>query len=141
MASSLTIAQRIALNQALEMPYATTYYTVGDIGTLSAQTSIGGTAAQANTELTTFLDTLTSSNGETQLIALIDRYIVIGTKVANIDGGAVGGLQGVSMSYDDERALIAKRIQVIVPFFKYHEILALRASQGASGGMSIPIMR
>ena len=141
MASSLSIAQDIALFEALEVPYLTSFYTLDEIGSLTAQTTIGGTAAQAFTSIQTHLDTLSSSNGETQLIAMLDRWIAIGTKVANIDGGAVGGLQGVSMSYDDERNLLRERIKIIVPYYKFHEVLEKRASMGSSGGMSIAIMR
>ena|SRR3990167_6979310 len=142
MASSLTIAQDIALFEALEVPYLTSFYTLDEIGSLSSQTTIGGgTAAQAFTSIQTHLDTLTSANGETQLIAMLDRWITIGTKVANIEAGAVGGLQGVSMNYENERALLRERIKVIVPYYKFHEVLALRASQGARASMSVPIMR
>ena len=40
MASSLTIAQDLALFEALEVPYLASFYTLDEIGSLSSQTTI-----------------------------------------------------------------------------------------------------
>lgn len=139
MASSLTIAQKIALYQVLEVPYATSYNTMDGMGTLTATTDVSGASSSAAyTSINTYLDTLTSNNGETQLIALLDRWIAIGTKVVSMDAGAVGGLQGVTMRYDQERALIEERIKYIVPYFRWHEVIAKKTEVG---GMTIRINR
>lgn len=140
MASSLTIAQKIALYQILETPYATSFYTQDGMGTLAAQTTVSAaTISSAYTQINTHLDTLTSLNGEAELIVLINRWITIGTTVAGIDGGSIGGASGLTMSYDRERAIIKERVQLIVPFFRWHEVLARK--QEAGGGITIPMMR
>lgn len=140
MASSLTIEQKIALFQALEVPFATSYNTVSEIGSLSAATSVAAAGqSAAQTAITTWLDTLSSTNGETQLITLLNRWIAIGTKVASISTGSIGEMQGLSMDYRDERSLIAGWIKIIVPFYKFHEVLAKQ--MGGGNSFTIPIMR
>lgn len=138
MPSSLNIAQKIALFEILEIPYYSGFFTTDGMAALAKQTSLSGTATSAYTQLNTFLDSLTSLNGETELIAYITRWIAIGTKTSKMDAGNVGNLTGLTFDYDHERKLIRDRVKYIVPFYPWAEVLA-RQTTGGSGGDSISI--
>jgi len=125
MASSLTIAQKIALFEVLEVPYNEGYYSMNGMGTLSSDSDVSGTASNAKTEIETYLDTLDSDSGETELTAYINRWIAIGTKTPKIEGGSVGDVNGITFDYDHERSVIERRIRTIVPFYKHHEVTRL----------------
>jgi hypothetical protein len=139
MAWTLTTARKIALFEALEVPYSTSYNTLSGVATLSAQTDVSGASqAAAKTSIENYLAAATAADGENELITYLDRWIAIGTKVANVQGGSVGDLQGVTMNYEDEKRVLRERIKILVPYYKHHEVLA---KQMGVTGISIPIMR
>lgn len=139
MPSSLTIAQKIALFDILDIPHYPGFFTVDGMGTLSKQTNISATASAAYTELNTYLDSLDATNGETELMVLITRWIAIGTQVAKMESGSVGdSLTSVTMDYDRERYWIKDKVKKIVPFYPWGEVLA-RQSSGGSGIDSLNI--
>ena len=139
MASSLTIAQKIAFYECLDVPYATSYNTLSGIGTLSSSTSVAGAGSSAAyTAINTWLDTLDSTNGETQLITNLNRWIALGTRTAKIEGGSVDDVSGVTVNPMDERALIKDRVQKIVPFFRKLEVMM---HENQTGAQSIIFLR
>ena len=138
MAWTLTTARSIALFEALDVPYYTGHYTMDGMGALSSQTSLSGTAAQAKTQIESYLSAATSGSGDTELFTYLDRWIAIGTTVAVMEGGSVDGVQGISHNYENEREILRGRIRILVPFYQQHLVLQRR---NQTGGLSVPIMR
>lgn len=95
------------------------------------------TGAQAKSTITTYLGTLTSDD-ETKITALVTEWDSISLNSGQIDAGGVTDVQGLSFSWDAKRKLIKERMQIYVPFFRYHEVLA---RENKSGGMFIPVVR
>jgi len=134
---AFTEKQKRHVFQILEMPFSTSFNTVEPIGTLSAQTTINNVTGQAKTQVETFLAAM-DVDDEVELKIYLDRWEIIKLRTARIDAGAVGDVQGISRDPNEERALIAKYVKVMVPFFKQHEVLEKRH---AAGGITIPLIR
>ncbi len=133
MPSALTVAQKQAVFEALEIPWnnGTTdgtvgFYTTDGVGGIAQRTSISNsTLAQTQLQLLTFLDNLNTNQPqqETVLISYTARWIVIGTQKVKMENGSVGhSVTGIYYNFEDERLELKKRIQSIVPFFRAHEV-------------------
>lgn len=125
MATNLTAAQIRSLFEVIEVPFATSYYTVDGIGSIGAQTDVsGGATGQAKTQILAFLDTRTTDD-ETAIIALLIEYALVRLDVASITQGSVSeNVNSASYSPDVKRARIKELMQIYVPFFRWHEVLA-----------------
>lgn len=141
---SNSVAQNLALFQILDCPYVdgsnVPGYTVidgmGSVG--STVTLSGSTQAQAASLINTWVTNL-SSAALTQLQVYLDRWIAMGTKTTRIEGGQVDDIGSVTKDYREEEEKIRSLVKVIVPFYKFHEVLERRAEMGS--GMNIGAMR
>lgn len=132
----------IALFQILDVPYFAGHYTVDGMGGLTSLSDLSGaTQGQAKTTILDFLtnNIETSAQLTTVLTIDLDRWLSIGSQVARIENGAVGSLQGVTYDFRHERTLIAERVRIIVPFYKYHEVIARKIGNG--NGVNIATVR
>lgn len=121
---ALSQQQEFALYQILEMPWQPTVNQLIDKDNLVAmQITIGNDAGirQAKASLTAYLATYITGAAETALLALLNRWISIGTKTVHIDAGSVGNLGGVTFDYAAERSEIQRQVRVIIPFYRKHE--------------------
>jgi len=130
MAVAMTVDRQIALFEALDVPYATQFNTLDGMGALSSQTDISNsTSGQAKTAILAFVASLENMPSVvTVLNTYLDRWTTISTKVTAING-SIGEVSGVTYDYENERTLLAKRIQLLVPFYKWHEVLARQAGE------------
>ena len=135
---ALSDAEKMSLFEILEVPYATEYHTADGMGTLSAQTDVSGASqGSAKTAIESYLTDDLSSAAETRLQTYIARWDTLSTKHVRMNGGAVGQIGGVERDPEDEREEIRKRVKLLVPFYKFHEVLAKRRG----GGGHIPLIR
>lgn len=95
------------------------------------------TGAQAKSTIQSYLGTLVAAD-EAKITSLISDWDNISLNSGQIDAGGVTDVQGLSFSWDAKRKLIRERMQIYVPFFRYHEVLA---RENKSGGMFIPVVR
>lgn len=140
---ALSAARDIALFQILDVPYFTGHYTLDGMGTLSnLQDTSGATANQAKTVILAYV--LANIEGTAPLLLILttdlDRWITIGSTTVRMETGNVGTLGSVTLDYRDERALIADRVRIMVPFYKFHEVLARQKAAGGSG-MNVGVIR
>ena len=133
---ALTTAQQISLFQILDVPYGTSYNTLDGMGSLTAQTDINIATAQAYTVILAAVAAL-ESDVETVLTALITEWDAIGLNSGRIESGGVGDLAGASFDWDRKRQLIRERVQVILPFYRWHEVLARRSATGHGVNISV----
>ena len=137
--ATLTDAQTVALFQVLDVPLNTTLNTVSGLGSLTSSTDFSGAGSSAAyTSINTAVTALAAARGVTLAVDL-DRWIELGSSVVRLEGGGVGSIQGATMDPDRERALIRSRVLIILPYYRFHEVLA-RMNQ-AGGGLSIPVTR
>lgn len=128
---ALTDAQELALFEVLEVPYSTTaMIPQDDMGLTALQYGTSNTSQQAKTLIENHVASL-SSGKETQLVALLDRWIALGTNTTVLDGGA-GGLSGVTANPDAERNLIRQKVRTIVPFWRAHERIEIASKRRSS---------
>lgn len=140
MASALSPSQKLSLFEILDVPWNNSgtagYNTMDGMGALSSQDAISGaTQGVAQTQILTYLDSLNTNQPavETVLIARITRWEAIGTTTAKIENGNVDDISGVSYDYDKERQILEERVKKIVPFYKWHEVLARKNATSSRG--------
>lgn len=124
---ALTAAQRQAVLEALEVPDATGYYVLQGIGTLAGSVSESTSAAGAVALIDATLAAIALNAGkEALLVALCNEWIDCSLSTLVINGG-IGNLSGAQLDPAKKRALIAERIKMQVPYFRYHEVMAKQA--------------
>jgi hypothetical protein len=108
------------------------------MGALSSQTDVSGaTSGQAKTQILASIAALTSDT-ETKVTALCTAWDAASLNVGSIQGGGVTDVQGLNFSWDDKRAVIRQRMQIYLPYYRHHEVLARMT--GNNGG-SIQVIR
>jgi hypothetical protein len=128
----LSSAEEISLFEILEIPYANSYTMVEGVGTISVTFLM-----TAKTTVQAWIAALDAAS-ITRLQSNISRWDTIGTTPLRMDGGSVGAISGLTLDYDGERKKIKDRVLNIVPFFRYHEVLAKSES---GGGFNVRICR
>lgn len=137
---ALSDARNVALFQILDVPYFAGFYTLDGMGALSSLNDLSG-ASQGQAKSTILAYVLANIEGTAGLLTVLntdlDRWIAIGSQVVRIEQGAAGNINGVTYDFRDERALIAERVRIMVPFYKYHEVLARQQNNRASLDISV----
>jgi len=121
-----SVALEITLHQILEVPYASNVTTLDGFGNLGPNFTMTASAT-----ILAYVNGL-NANTTTELTTLLTDWSAISTTPAKMEAGAVGSLSGLSFDYSQKRAHIAERIKTIVPFYRYHEILAKQNQAGSS---------
>lgn len=136
--STWTPSLEISLFQILDCPYSTNYTTVDSMGTIGSQTTVAPAGSgSAYTQIKAYLDTI-SETVKTELITLLTRWQTIGTTSVSMSAGGVGSIQGVSLSYEQEKRFIEDRVRIIVPFYQAAQVIE---RQSRSSGSMISISR
>lgn len=134
---ALTAAQRQAVLEALEVPDATGYYVLQGLGTLAGAVSESTSSAGAVALIDATLAAIALNAGkEALLVALCTEWIACSSSTMVIDGG-IGNLSGAKLDPEKKRARIASRIKLMVPYFRYHEVLAKQAETDSRNQISI----
>jgi hypothetical protein len=110
---ALSAAEEIALCQCLQIPYGTQINVLDDVGladglTLSA-TNSAKTAAIA-------MANALAAGALVALQTLLAAWIALGTDTAALRGGAIGGVSGIELDPQAERAEIQRQVQILVPY-------------------------
>ncbi len=73
----------------------------------------------------------------TKVKALVVQWDLVRLSIARVDDGGVGENAVTGVTYDsrDKQSRIRDLIQIYIPFYKWHEVLARRA--GSSNSISI----
>jgi hypothetical protein len=128
-----TTIQMIHLFAILEVPYSSTdYHIIDSMGTLAADVSMSaGGQTNAKSKIEQYLTTL-SNDAMTELFSLVDKWATISLYAGNLGGnssaGGVGDINGLNFDWKDKRKLISDLVKNIVPFYRYHEVLARKAA-------------
>lgn len=131
MASTLSVAQKIALFDILETPYAGSVDKPTGEFRLSATTHTPNSDSQKlQTKITDRLNSMVTEE-ETVLIQYISRWQMIGTNVAVVDG-SVGGVNGATYSPLSEQGMIQKKVRNLISIMEMHDEITLAKQQGQS---------
>lgn len=128
---SLTMTQKRALYDILEMPMFTTVNKLIDPDNLSVEQRISAdTNRSAILQLEAHLTDLSDNYAslETELKRYLDRWDDLGTDQTRIEVGGVGSINGIVIDPDAERMRIRRAVLPIVPFYRKHEEMSLQAS-------------
>jgi hypothetical protein len=142
--STLTVQQKITLFYALQVPYSVGYTTIDAMGTLGAQVLISEpTQLAAKTLINDYLNSLGAAD-QTEFDALevvlkdqLDQLTPLMSNAGQVAPTGGSSTTGVTFTWQEKKQAIIDQIKTIVPFYKYHEVLARR--QGES--VSIPMVR
>jgi len=108
------------------------------MGALSAQTDISGsTSGQAKTQILASIAAL-AADDETKVTALCTAWDAASLNVGEISGGGVADVTGLTFTWEAKRDIIRQRMQIYLPYYRYHEVLA---RQNGSKGTNIPVVR
>ena len=125
---ALTKAQEMALYQILEVPYVSKAYRIQGQGLLVDETDKTTDPYAAKTKIDERLTEIAAdADLETELTSLLDDWIDLGTDVTRIDAGNVGNVGGVTDDPNEERDELRRRVLIIVPCWRCHEVLQRNA--------------
>ncbi len=119
----MTDTQTIDLFHCLEVPYSSSYAAVDGMGAAYVQTANQPILSAAKSAILAFVAGM-ESLALTDLGSLLDEYHDIRSVSFSMSGGSVGSITGINFSADAMRDQLKKRVQELVPYYKYHEILA-----------------
>lgn len=136
---ALTNAQKISLYQILGIPYAETYTVHDGMGTAPDYGTIQSTYSTIKTQLDLFLASL-ADGVETAIVGLITAWDSITTTAISMTSGAVGSINGITIDYEAQRALIRERMENLVPYIAQWRI-AIRQSTTGPKPTSVVLMR
>jgi hypothetical protein len=143
MANVLTISQEISLFQILEVPWQAEPSRLMDPDNTTILTlTVAPGARQARTSILAYLSTyiLGVDDAFNLLTTYLDRWREIGTTQVRIDTGGVGTLNGVVLSFEEERCEIRRQVIGMIPYYRAHIDWERKITQSASGA-GIPILR
>lgn len=138
---ALTAAQRNAVFEALEVPDSTSYNVLSGPGTLTSGVDQAAQAsATAKTAIDAALATIAADAGKQALLAArCDEWNACSGNTMTVQAGRLGNIEGANIDPDKQRKRIADRIKIMVPFYRYHEIIMKQYENGSVN--SIPIYR
>jgi hypothetical protein len=132
----LTISQEMSLFQILEVPWQPepTRFMDAD-NSVVVKLTISGGARQARESILTYLATyiLPVDDAFNLFTSYLDRWREIGTTQVRIDTGGVGTLNGVVLSFEEERNEIRRQVIGIVPYYRAHSDWERKITQSAEG--------
>lgn len=120
---ALTNTQTLDLFHCLEFPYSTSYAAVDGMGAAYVQTANQPILSAAKDAVLAFVASM-EAIALTDLGLLLDEYNAVRTIDFEQVGGAIGVFSGLNTSASRYRANIKARVQELVPYLRYHEILA-----------------
>jgi len=126
---SLTMSQKRALYEILEMPMFTTINKLIDPDNLSVEQRISAaTNRSAINQLEEHLTDLATnySELETSLKTYLDQWNYLGTDQTKISIGGVGSISGIDIDPNEERLNIRRAVLPIVPFYRKHQEMSLQ---------------
>lgn len=135
---ALSKAQRMALFNILDIPWIGTINKIIDGEHLVVlQNTVSAGYRQAVQQLNDYISNVIEADTdfETQIKTLLDRWLELGTEAWSLDNGAVGAVQGMTVSPRLERAEIERQIQKWVPFYEAHKRLGTAAAGSASSSV------
>ena len=138
MPNTLTDTQWTSLFHALEVPYSTSYNTMNDMGMAYVQAANQPILSAAKDVIIDWVTNQMEPKAVADLVTWLNKWYAIADAVVNIQAGGAGSLQGVNLSFKEQRAIYKQYIQDLVPFFKWHEVM-MRSSQ--SSDMQINVSR
>ena len=134
--SDLSGTQKLDLFHCEEIPYSTSYAAVDGMGAAYVQTANQPILSAAKNAVIAYVDSM-EAIAITDLKTLLDKYNLIRDVDFSMSGGSVGNIQGVSFSAEGSRLAIKRRVQELVPYYKYHEILAKQNGTDGNGMMGM----
>jgi len=137
---ALTTQQKIALFDLLECPYDGTVDQPTDDFNLVGQTfSVTNNDFSLQLKITARLAAL-SAEEEAVLVQHINQWLLIGSNVAMIDAGSVGGVNGVTYDPTVQLQRIQKSVKNLIPVFRYRKEIEL-GQEGNKTGMNLETFR
>jgi len=127
--------------ECLETPYASQYATLDGLGMIGATTTVNsGSTGQAQSQILAYLAAMDATS-IARVQALVVKWDAVSDASARVNNGGVGdgAVTGVTWDAREQKHVIQGLMQTYVPFFKYHEVLARRAS-GAVVSLTIPMV-
>ncbi len=132
---ALSDTQTLDLFHCLEVPYSSSYAAVDGMGAAYVQTANQPILSAAKSAILAFVAAM-EAIAVTDLGTLLTRYNLIRDVEFSMNGGSVGSISGISFSTAGMRQTIKQRVQELVPYYRYHEILERRASGGTEAGVN-----
>lgn len=128
---ALSKAQEIALFQILEVPYSVQASVVKPSELAVATLDVTDDPNAAKTVILAYVVALvTDTDVQTVLVALLNRWIALGTDTTTVVSGQIGDISGVTADPNNERLEIRRQTLVLVPFWHYHEELERSSRAG-----------
>lgn len=128
--------------EILDCVYSTQYSTLDPMGFLGSTTDISnGSQGQAQTMVIAWLTGMDATSVSIVKTQIIPQWMPVRFPTAKMVEGSVGAnsVTNVDFSFEETRQRIRDVMQVYIPFFRVHEVLAKR-SKGAGNGLSIPCL-
>ncbi len=118
----MTKARLLALYTILEVPFSSTHNRIIGDGLVVETHSVTGSPKCAKDIINAYVAEAELDNDMTTVLnALLDAWIALGTDTTAIDAGAVGNVQGITLTIAAEREEIKKQVLIIVPAYRCHE--------------------
>ena len=116
---ALTKRQEITLYQVLGVPYGLTVTKIQDEDNMLGLTKTAQTYNACHSKIQASLASL-ASDLETELVDALDQWYEMLGDSTRMEGGTVGGTNGVSFDLTAERNMLRERILVIIPYSREH---------------------
>lgn len=137
---ALTTAQKIALFDMLETPYdGSVDVPQGDYNLTGITYTSDTPEYKLQTLITNRLAAMVAAE-EAVLVQYINQWLLIGSNVASIDAGQIGGSSGVSYDPTLHLQRIQKSVKNLIPVFRYRREIEL-GQEGNKAGMNIETFR
>jgi hypothetical protein len=137
---ALTTAQKIALFDILETPYdGSVDVPQGDYSLTAITYNADAAEYKLQTLINDRLSALTNAE-ETVLVQHINQWLLIGSNVAMIDAGSIGGTSGISYDPTLHLQRIQKSVKNLIPVFRYRREIEV-GMEGNKAGMNVETFR
>ncbi len=136
---ALTDTEKLDLFHCLEIPYTTSYSAVDGMGAAYVQVANQPILSAAKNVVLKFIGVLAPDAGAevisaealVDLAALLDEYHDVRSVDFEQVGGSLGVFSGLNISASRYRDNLKSRVQELVPFLRYHEVLQKQQSAGS----------
>jgi hypothetical protein len=138
---AITTAQKIALFDVLECPYDGTVDKPTDEFNLSGVTYTSDNPDyKLQTKINDRLSSLTSEE-EDVLVNYIAQWQLIGSNVASVEAGSIGGVNGVTYDPTHHLMRIQKSVKNLIPVMRYRKEITLGLEREKAGSMNLESIR
>jgi hypothetical protein len=121
---ALTAAEVRSVFEVLEVPYSTAYNTLSGVGSLSVGTDVASAGQNSAKAVIETACAALDASGLTKVSALVVEWDACRLNVGEMQGGGVADANGISFSFEGKRQQIKRLMQVYLPFFRHHEVIA-----------------